>query len=589
MRPLPLLALPLVLALLAGAAAGLGPLHPDEPDNPDQPGSGYPPPAPEPPAGNNPPPGPPAPAPQPTPPAPAPPPPAPPAPSPQPPDAGGDPGEPPAEPPGPTPGFSPLLPVSGTPPAPIACPGGFQSLAAGEVDALLRAAAAAIDRPLTVAVVDRAGRPLGLYRRGQGGSEDDRAVALARTGAFFSNNQAPLSSRTVRFVSGIHFPPGIPNTPNAALYGIENTNRGCDLQAAYHPGQELPPARSVVHSGPCTPFDGSACGRGPATGKADAFDGDSGAVDPGGLPIYRGKGLIGGIGVASAPDASEYAAFAALMAVPGLAPLPQPLPFPGVVFIDGIRLPYVEQVDPPVGPGDPSAGAVVGGPFAGGCAPEGYLVGPDSGLSLSSGEVDGIVAAAVAAAERTRAVIRLPIGSRTRMVISVTDLDGRILALFRMSDATVFSADVAVAKARNVVHFTRDPGDLPGLPAGTAVSSRTLGFGAQPLYPPGIDGSGPGPFFGLFQQDRATPCRQGSAAPQAYQNGIVFFPGSLPLFRGGQLVGGLGVSGDGVEQDDYVTYLGAGGFAPPEDIWADRLFVGGVRLPFLKFPRNPEQ
>lgn len=599
----PLLCLLAFLSL--PAAAALGPLQPDAPDNPGDPGTwNWPEPAPEPPSPPQPsppdptPPGPPAP----NPPSPQPPNPQPPNPqpsptpvpnpgtptAPQPPDPHGEPGEP-GEPTGPVAGFAPLLPVAGTPSAQVACPGGVQSLAAAEVDALLRAAAAAIDRPLTVAVVDRAGRPLGLYRRGHSGGEDDRAVALARTGAFFSNNQAPLSSRTVRFVSGIHFPPGIPNTPNAALYGIESTNRGCDLGAAYHPGQDLPPARSVVFAGGCSAFDGSGCGRGPATGKADVFDSNSGALDPGGLPIYRGGGLVGGIGVAADPGASEYAAFTAALAVAGLAPLPQPLPSPGVVFIDGIRLPFVAQVDPPTGPGDPAAGAVVGGPFAGGCAPEGYLVGPDSGLGLSAGEVGGIVASAVAAAERTRAVIRLPIGSRTRMVIAVTDLDGRVLALYRMSDATVFSADVAVAKARNVLHFTGNPGELPGVPAGFAVSSRTLGFGAQPLFPPGIDGTAPGPFFGLFQQDRATPCRQGNAAPHAYQNGIVFFPGSLPLYRGGQLVGGLGVSGDGVEQDDYVSYLGAGPFAPPEDIWADRLFVGGVRLPFLKFPRNPEQ
>lgn len=485
-----------------------------------------------------------------------------------------------------------LLPVPGTPGAPVSC-AGVQALVAAEVDALLRGAAAAIDRPLTVAVVDRAGRPLGLYRRGHGGGDDDRAVALARTGAFFSNNQAPLSSRTVRFVSGIHFPPGIPNTPNAALYGIELTNRGCELFANFLPGQDLPPARSVSQAGGCNAFDASACGPGPRTGKVDPFDSNPGAVDPGGLPIYRGNTLFGGLGVAtSPPEAGEYAAFTALTSAPGLSPLPQPLPPPGVVFIDGIRLPFVEQVDRPAGinTGDANAGQVVAGPFDGGCAPEGYLVGPEAGSALSAAEVDALVRQAEAVAARTRAVIRLPIGSRTRMVIAVTDLDGRVLALYRMNDATVFSADVAVAKARNVVRFTGDPADLPGVsPAGTAISNRTIGFGAQPLYPPGIDGTSPGPFFGLFLQDRGTPCRQGNEAPSLYQNGIVFFPGSLPLFRNGQLVGGLGVSGDGVEQDDYVSYHGAGAFLPPEAIWADQLFVQGIRLPFLKFPRNPEQ
>ena len=71
-------------------------------------------------------------------------------------------------------------------------------------------------------------------------------------------------------------------------------------------------------------------------------------------------------------------------------------------------------------------------------------------------------------------------------------------------------------------------------------------------------------------------------------NGLVFFPGSLPLYRDGRLVGGLGVSGDGVEQDDWVSWSAAPSFRPPREIWPDRVMVRGVRLPFLKFPRQPE-
>ena len=132
------------------------------------------------------------------------------------------------------------------------------------------------------------------------------------------------------------------------------------------------------------------------------------------------------------------------------------------------------------------------------------------------------------------------------------------------------------------------PLDLSGVPAGTAVTNRTIGFGAQPLYPAGIDGTSPGPFFDLFLHDSANPCSQGHEPAHANQSGVVFFPGSLPLYSGNTLVGGLGVSGDGVEQDDYVSLLGAAGFLPPEGRWANRVFVRGVRLPFLKLPRNPE-
>src|SRR5580700_9279489 len=121
-----------------------------------------------------------------------------------------------------------------------------------------------------------------------------------------------------------------------------------------------------------------------------------------------------------------------------------------------------------------------------------------------------------------------------------------------MPDGTVFSTDVAAAKARNVIWFsTVGASDLPGVPTGTAVTNRTISFGAQPLFPPGIDESGPGPFFPLYLYDTANPCTQGpssQAPPFQYlpdtnnMNGVVFFPGSLPLYRNGVLVGGLGGS-----------------------------------------------
>ena len=46
------------------------------------------------------------------------------------------------------------------------------------------------------------------------------------------------------------------------------------------------------------------------------------------------------------------------------------------------------------------------------------------------------------------------------MAIAVSDLDGTLIGLYRMTDATVFSIDVAASKARNVIYFsgaTRQP------------------------------------------------------------------------------------------------------------------------------------
>jgi uncharacterized protein GlcG (DUF336 family) len=89
--------------------------------------------------------------------------------------------------------------------------------------------------------------------------------------------------------------------------------------------------------------------------------------------------------------------------------------------------------------------------------------------------------------------------------------------------------------------------------------------------------------------DTANPCTQGfqSGAANDKKSGIVFFPGSAGLYKNGILVGGLGVSGDGVDQDDFVTSAGTKGFEAPTAIRADQISINGVRLPYFKFPRNP--
>ena len=172
------------------------------------------------------------------------------------------------------------------------------------------------------------------------------------------------------------------------------------------------------------------------------------------------------------------------------------------------------------------------------------------------------------------------------MVLAVSDTTGELIGLFRMPDATVFSVDVAVAKSRNVIYFSSpdikdiDTKDCPGpgphelfdgllLRKGTAITNRTLSFAAQPFFPSGIDGTAPGPFRRVFIDDSSELCTNGQQPSDQFpgrKNGIVFFPGSAPLYRNGTLVGGLGVSGDGVEQDDVVTaagIAGAGFDAPP--------------------------
>ena len=486
-----------------------------------------------------------------------------------------------------------------TPPA-----AAVQALQAGDVQSVVNAAAGSVNVDMVVAVVDRAGFVLGVFRTqnapitaignfGQTQDANDVAVALARTGAFFSNDAAPLSSRTVRFISGIHFPPGVMNQPNADLYGIENTNRGCTLVNDATFMSKVPPSLAL----------GGGFGLGILTGKADSMDSDPNAVNPGGVPIFYKGVVLGGVGVVTSSsnmNVAEYAAFTGSLAQrPGtgdnLGPTPAP---PGVVFIGGIALPFVNQTARPAGI---SAGPVAGaGTFkvaptnSQGQPPEGDLITPVNGPlgGLSAADVKTILDNTEATANTTRAAIRLPLGSRARMVIAVADLDGTIIGLRRMADSTIFSIDVAASKARNMIYFdsaARTAADLTDVPMGTAVTNRTISFGAMPFYPPGIDGSQPGPFLNLFLQDLANPCTQGAQTGPANANksGIVFFPGSAPLYRNGQLVGGLGISGDGVDQDDFVTNGGTKGFEAPAAIRADQVIVRSVRLPYMKFPRNP--
>src|SRR5438445_6830840 len=184
--------------------------------------------------------------------------------------------------------------------APVAPPpiAAVQALQAADVQNIVQAAANSVNVDMVVAVVDRAGFVLGVFRTqnapataignfGQVQDANDVAVALARTGAFFSNDQAPLSSRTVRFISGIHFPPGVMNQAPADLYGIENTNRGCTLINDPTFQSKIPPALAL----------GGGFGLGVLTGKADVMDSNATVVNPGGVPIVYKNAVTGGIGV----------------------------------------------------------------------------------------------------------------------------------------------------------------------------------------------------------------------------------------------------------------------------------------------------
>ncbi len=144
-------------------------------------------------------------------------------------------------------------------------------------------------------------------------------------------------------------------------------------------------------------------------------------------------------------------------------------------------------------------------------------------------------------------------------------------------------------------------------------------FLSLPRLPEGIDGQPPGPFSVLTDggSNLVNAAQVGPRLPRqafqsvmgfdsfnpqtnfrnpanpANQNGIVFFPGGSPLYKNDAngnavLVGGLGVSGDGVTQDDVETFGAGQGFGPPSNLTADNFFFKAIRLPFMQFNRHPE-
>jgi uncharacterized protein GlcG (DUF336 family) len=346
------------------------------------------------------------------------------------------------------------------------------------------------------------------------------------------------------------------------------------------------------------------------------------AGTPGGVPLYFNNQLIGGVGVAGDGDTAadvqveQRADLDEIVALAGQRGFtPRETILGSRVTIDGIRLAYVAS--------DPGAihfpdGAALGSPVAGydvqgspsvaypkltlggvqGEVRQPIISDPVPGningqARLSADEVRKILTQAAVRAERTRAGIRLPPGQRAQVFITVVNNPGpgaapTVLGTFRTPDATLFSWDVAVQKARTALYFSSKT---------LAISTRAIGFLAQSMLPPGIEDTSPGPLLGFQERVSAFPLPvnplNGAKVPQppnlnpALPNGITIFPGGFPLYRNGVLIGAIGVSGDGVDQDDLIGMSGAVGFLPPESIRSDQFDLGGARLPYAKFPRNP--
>jgi uncharacterized protein (TIGR03437 family) len=258
-----------------------------------------------------------------------------------------------------------------------------------------------------------------------------------------------------------------------------------------------------------------------------------------------------------------------------------------------------------------------------------------SANKLTAADVNRILTQAAQQAYRTRAAIRRPLNSPAEVNISVVDTSGAVLGLFSTLDAPIFGFDVCVQKARTSAMLSNasagaqlrslgpdiakfaDAAAADGirLDGSIAFSDRAGGFLSRPFLPDGINGAPNGPFskpinawspfndglqIALIKRtlegilsgtvNLHTGCVQGFPG-QAFMpniaNGIQIFAGSVPLYKNGVLVGAIGISGDGIDQDDIIASSGSVGYEAPPAIRADQFFVRGVRMPFVKFPRHP--
>ncbi|MCB4860225.1 MULTISPECIES: heme-binding protein [unclassified Sphingobium] len=279
----------------------------------------------------------------------------------------------------------------------------------------------------------------------------------------------------------------------------------------------------------------------------------------------------------------------------------------------------------------------------------------DVAQPLTTAEVTAILEEAFTVMSRARAQIRQPLDSRAQVTISLVDTRGQSLGIVRSPDAPIFGTDVSLQKARTAAFFSgshaasdllgsssadvaafvgkartflNDPSALTGR---YAFTDRANGNLSRPYFPDGEVGRPNGPFSrpiaqfnpfstglqsalvvgdlaahlafvtGASATDAPQRC---SAVPTVsdrnrVQNGIQIFPGSVPIYRGNVLVGAIGVSGDGIDQDDMISFLGLhnaglrmGGVGnAPAAIRADRIVVdlgnATVRLRYVGCPFAP--
>jgi uncharacterized protein GlcG (DUF336 family) len=498
-------------------------------------------------------------------------------------------------------------------------------LTASDVDLIIKQAAtraSEISPASVIAVTDREGFVLGIWNVGGGEPTPEQiatAVSKAGTAAYLSSDQNAFTTRTAAFIIQQHFPPGVSNVPTGPLVGVGLSNLfRSDVNRFKHIAISPPPTPTpsilTTAQSPGTFFDFV---------LGTSLDGA-----PGGMPLYKDGHLVGGIGVTGDGTPPPITGFRdenpfifiagydkdediALAGQIGFKPSSDILATN--VYINGISLEYIESTthlsDTLIRPGNVASQYPIRAaplPFPYPIATLGGVEGqirqpiisdPVAGTingqpRMTAAEVTSVLAAAADRVRTTRAGIRLPIGIQMEAFITVVNFPNRdgmapaVLGTFRTGEATLFSWDVAVQKARTAIAYSNNGNTM-------ALSTRTVGFLAQSHYPPGIDANHPGPFFG--QQEALSGLNgtlsnvtfPGGSPMTDLPNGITIFPGGFPLYRNGQLIGAIGISGDGVDQDDIVGASGTVVFPTPLEIGADEFTFEGARLPYAKFPRDP--
>ncbi|NML92736.1 heme-binding protein [Novosphingobium olei] len=578
--------------------------------------------------------------------------------------------------------------------------------------------AQALNYPAVIAVVDRVGNVLAVYRMNGAptrmifskitgaGTENATptgfqgvnveasmgAIAKAVTAAYLSSSGNAFSTRTASMIVQQHFPPA-PNTPgleSGPLFGVQFSQLPCsDLNTRYAAGN----AGSGAFIGPKrSPIGLSA--------------------DPGGLPLYKNGVVVGGIGVMADGDYAfdrdvsnvdgDVEEYEALAGIQGFAPddaiRADKIPVDGTTLrfsdarVEGL---HTLKSDYAAIAGTAGTLVPVNGYFDGkailpGTAygteasgfryatssefsnPDAFVLTDGSGNNrypirggtdaadvaqpLTAAEVRAVLEEAFKVMSRARAQIRRPLDSRAEVSLSVVDTYGTPLGVVRGPDAPIFGTDVSLQKARTAAFFSNKvaaaqlQGDLDaGVPAfvdavrtflgdpqaltGTkAFADRSGGNLSRPYFPDGEVGRPNGPLSlpidqwspfatglqtalikadvvqhavfvegSLNARDVKQQCSNVPDAPNGKKrlaNGIQIFPGSVPIYRGTQLVGAIGISGDGIDQDDMIAFLGTnnGGVKvgsignAPKDIRADTIVVNvgnGVRLRYVNCPFAP--